>query len=74
MIAVHGCASALSDRIRVFGWLVHSWRTAVIAYFIALAEGADPERAATIGVFHDLAETRTGGHRIRRQALPDSRA
>jgi putative hydrolase of HD superfamily len=27
---------------------------------IALAEGADAERAATIGVFHDLAETRTG--------------
>lgn len=38
----------------------HSWRTAVLAYFIALAEGADPERAVTIGVFHDLAETRTG--------------
>jgi putative hydrolase of HD superfamily len=38
----------------------HSWRTAVIAYFIALAEGADAERAATIGVFHDLPETRTG--------------
>jgi putative hydrolases of HD superfamily len=38
----------------------HSWRTAVIAYFVALAEGADPERAATIGVFHDLAETRIG--------------
>jgi putative hydrolase of HD superfamily len=38
----------------------HSWRTAVIAYFVALAEGADPERAATIGVFHDLAEARTG--------------
>jgi putative hydrolases of HD superfamily len=38
----------------------HSWRTALIAYFIALAEGADPERTVTIGVFHDLAETRTG--------------
>lgn len=38
----------------------HSWRTAVLAYLIALAEGADAERAATIGVFHDLAETRTG--------------
>jgi putative hydrolase of HD superfamily len=38
----------------------HSWRTAIIGYFIALAEGADPERTATIGVFHDLAETRTG--------------
>jgi putative hydrolase of HD superfamily len=38
----------------------HSWRTALIAYLIAHAEGADPERAVTIGVFHDLAETRTG--------------
>jgi putative hydrolases of HD superfamily len=38
----------------------HSWRTAVLAYFIASEEGANPERAATIGVFHDLAETRTG--------------
>lgn len=38
----------------------HSWRTAVIGYFLALAEGADPERTATICVFHDLAESRTG--------------
>lgn len=38
----------------------HSWRAAVLAYVIAAAEGADPERAATIAVFHDLAETRTG--------------
>lgn len=38
----------------------HSWRAAVLAYIIAAAEGADPERAATIAVFHDLAETRTG--------------
>lgn len=38
----------------------HSWRTAVLAWVIAAAEGADPDRAATIGVFHDLAEARTG--------------
>ena len=38
----------------------HSWRTAVLAWVIAAAQGADPERAATIGVFHDLAEARTG--------------
>ncbi|HTP16660.1 MAG TPA: HD domain-containing protein [Streptosporangiaceae bacterium] len=38
----------------------HSWRTALIAYFIAISEGADPERTVTIGVFHDLGETRTG--------------
>ena len=29
----------------------HSWRTAVLAWFIATAEGADAERAVTIGVF-----------------------
>lgn len=38
----------------------HSWRTALIAYFLAIAEGADPGRTVTIGVFHDLAEARTG--------------
>ena len=32
----------------------------MIGYFLALAEGADPERTATICVFHDLAEARTG--------------
>jgi putative hydrolases of HD superfamily len=37
----------------------HSYRTAVIAYVIALMEGADPERAATLAVFHDLHETRS---------------
>jgi putative hydrolase of HD superfamily len=38
----------------------HSWRAALLAYVVAAAEGADPERAAAIGVFHDLAETRVG--------------
>jgi len=38
----------------------HSWRTAVLGYLIACAEGADPDRTAAICVFHDLAETRTG--------------
>lgn len=38
----------------------HSYRTAVIAYVVAHLEGADPERAATLAVFHDLGETRTG--------------
>ncbi|MGH3275453.1 MAG: HD domain-containing protein, partial [Streptosporangiaceae bacterium] len=37
----------------------HSWRTALLAWVIAAGEGADPERATTIGVFHDLAESRT---------------
>lgn len=38
----------------------HSYRAAVIAYVIALTEGANPERAATLAVFHDLPEARTG--------------
>lgn len=38
----------------------HSYGTAVIAYVIATCEGADPERAATLAVFHDVPETRIG--------------
>lgn len=38
----------------------HSWRVSVLAYFIAHAEGADAEHAAVLGMFHDLAEARTG--------------
>jgi putative hydrolases of HD superfamily len=38
----------------------HSHRTAVIAYFIAIAEGANPDRAAAIALVHDLPETRSG--------------
>lgn len=37
----------------------HSYRTAVIAYVIAHMEGANPERAATLAVFHDVPETRS---------------
>lgn len=37
----------------------HSHRTAVLAYVIAMMEGADPHRACTLAVFHDLPETRT---------------
>lgn len=53
------------------GWLVagvphpesvaeHSFRVAVLAYLIAVLEGADPNRAAALGLFHDLPETRIG--------------
>jgi putative hydrolase of HD superfamily len=38
----------------------HSYGTAVIAYVIAMCEGADPERAAALAVFHDVPETRIG--------------
>jgi putative hydrolase of HD superfamily len=38
----------------------HSYRVGVIAYVLALMEGADPNRAATLGLFHDLPECRLG--------------
>ncbi|MBE9375592.1 HD domain-containing protein [Saccharopolyspora sp. HNM0983] len=38
----------------------HSYRVAVLAYIIAACEGANPERAATLGIFHDVPETRIG--------------
>lgn len=55
------------------GWLIagvrapesvaeHSYRTAVIAFVIAVMEGADPDRAATLAVFHDVPETRSTDH------------
>lgn len=38
----------------------HSFRVGVLAYAIAVQEGANPDRAATLGLFHDLPETRIG--------------
>ncbi|TMR18545.1 HD domain-containing protein [Nonomuraea turkmeniaca] len=38
----------------------HSFRTAIVGYVIAVMEGADPERTATLCLFHDLPETRLG--------------
>jgi 5'-deoxynucleotidase YfbR-like HD superfamily hydrolase len=38
----------------------HSFRVAIIAYAIAHLEGANAERAATLGLFHDIPETRIG--------------
>lgn len=38
----------------------HSFRTAIIAYVLASIDGADAERAATLAVFHDTQESRTG--------------
>ncbi|RBQ11665.1 HAD family hydrolase [Spongiactinospora rosea] len=59
----------LLKRYKRTGWLVagvrdpesiaeHSFRTAVIASVIAAMEGADPERAAFLCLFHDSQETR----------------
>ena len=43
----------------------HSQRTAAIAFVLAGLEGADPYRAAALGVFHDAGETRVGdAHRL----------
>lgn len=38
----------------------HSFRAALIAYSLAVQEGADPYRTATLALFHDTGETRTG--------------
>lgn len=38
----------------------HSYRTAIIGYVLANLEGADPERTASICLFHDTAEARIG--------------
>ncbi|MEV0299078.1 HD domain-containing protein [Nocardia sp. NPDC050710] len=39
----------------------HSHRVGILAYIIAILEGApNPERAATLGVFHDVPECRLG--------------
>lgn len=37
----------------------HSYRTAVIGYILASLEGANPEKTASICLFHDTAEART---------------
>lgn len=38
----------------------HSFRVAIIAFLIAVQEGADAEHAAVLGLFHDFPEARTG--------------
>ncbi|GAA0911059.1 HD domain-containing protein [Pseudonocardia zijingensis] len=38
----------------------HSFRVGVLAYMIAVLEGANPDRAAALGLFHDVPETRIG--------------
>ncbi|MEV5412287.1 HD domain-containing protein [Thermopolyspora sp. NPDC052614] len=59
----------LLKRYKRTGWLVagvsspesvaeHSFRAAVIAGVLAVLEGADPERAAFMSLFHDTQETR----------------
>jgi putative hydrolase of HD superfamily len=61
----------LLKRYKRTGWLVggvdnpesiaeHSFRTAIIGYLLALMEGADPHRTATLCLFHDSQESRIG--------------
>ena len=38
----------------------HSFRVGVLAYAIAVLEGANADRAAALGLFHDVPEVRTG--------------
>lgn len=61
--------AGLLKRYKRTGWLIagisdpesiadHSHRTALVAAVIAELEGADPERAAFLALFHDTQETR----------------
>jgi putative hydrolases of HD superfamily len=61
----------LLKRYKRTGWLVagvdnpesiaeHSFRTAIIGYLLALMEGADPHKTATLCLFHDSQESRIG--------------
>ena len=76
MDALHGVVKFAYEtgqlkRLPRAGWLLagvrdpesvaeHSFRVGVLAYIIAALEGADPDRAAVLGLFHDLPETRIG--------------
>lgn len=70
-IAAFGYELGLLKRIRRAGWwhvgvrdpesvAEHSLRTAQIAALLAAEEGASPERAAFLALWHDTQETRTG--------------
>jgi putative hydrolase of HD superfamily len=50
----------------------HSFRTAVIAMTLAAMSGADPDRAATLALLHDLPEARLGDmHHLTRRYLDE---
>lgn len=40
----------------------HSYRTALIAWFLARKENADPYKAVMMALLHDMGEARTGDH------------
>jgi putative hydrolase of HD superfamily len=70
-IAAFGYELGLLKRVRRAGWwhvgvrdpesvAEHSLRTAQLAALLAAEEGASPERAAFLALWHDTQETRTG--------------
>ncbi|KOV88306.1 HD family hydrolase [Nocardia sp. NRRL S-836] len=70
-LAAFGYELGLLKRIRRTGWwhvgvrdpesvAEHSLRTAQLAALLAAEEGANPERAAFLALWHDTQETRTG--------------
>ena len=40
----------------------HSYRVAIISWFLAKEEGADPYKTTMMAMLHDMAEARTGDH------------
>ncbi len=40
----------------------HSYRVAIISWFLAKEEGADPYKTVMMSLFHDTAEVRSGDH------------
>jgi putative hydrolase of HD superfamily len=54
----------------------HCWRASVIATAIAAVEGADPQRAAFLALWHDSQETRTTdlSHLTRKYVTPATNA
>lgn len=61
--------SGVLSRVRRSGWWLagegrpesvaeHSFRTAIIAYMLAIMERANPDKAAAMALFHDLHEAR----------------
>lgn len=70
-IAAFGYELGVLKRVRRSGWwhagvrdpesvAEHSVRVAQLAAILAAEEGADPERAAFLALWHDTQETRTG--------------
>jgi putative hydrolases of HD superfamily len=61
----------LLKRYKRTGWMIagidnpesiaeHSFRTAIIGYLLAVMEGADPAKTASLCLFHDTQESRIG--------------